>query len=117
MSTQAQALASALELMMDRVGEPPKANCSCHLSPPCSDCVEYSGLREAFDAAREALAMPAQQAPRRVAYAGICIWIGDKQVEQFVSEEMVLHEPEQGIAIFNACQLALDLIAAAHGAG
>ena len=24
----------------------PDRNCSCHLSPPCGDCVEYSGIRE-----------------------------------------------------------------------
>lgn len=39
----------------------PDPNCSCHISPPCSDCVEYGGiretvkyLREQFDAAMEA---------------------------------------------------------------
>lgn len=24
----------------------PDPNCSCHLAPPCDDCVEYSGIRE-----------------------------------------------------------------------
>ena len=26
--------------------EVPDANCSCHLNPPCGDCVEYSGIRD-----------------------------------------------------------------------
>lgn len=26
---------------------PPDSNCSCHISPPCSDCVENGGAREA----------------------------------------------------------------------
>jgi len=34
----------------------PERNCSCHLSPPCRDCEEYGGLREADKAIREALA-------------------------------------------------------------
>lgn len=49
-------LLAALELFMGRVDEPPKSNCSCHLSPPCNDCVEYSGLREAFSDAHDAIA-------------------------------------------------------------
>jgi hypothetical protein len=24
----------------------PAANCLCHISPPCSDCIEYAGHRE-----------------------------------------------------------------------
>ena len=49
-------LLAALELFMDRVDEPPESNCSCHLFPPCNDCVEYSGLREAFSDAHDAIA-------------------------------------------------------------
>lgn len=26
----------------------PKANCSCHINPPCGDCVEYSEARESL---------------------------------------------------------------------
>ena len=26
--------------------EVPDANCSCHLAPPCGDCVEYGSIRE-----------------------------------------------------------------------
>jgi len=24
----------------------PDPNCSCHISPPCNNCVDYGGLRE-----------------------------------------------------------------------
>lgn len=49
-------LRGALELMLERVPEPPEANCSCHLSPPCNDCVDYGGEREAFEFAKNAIA-------------------------------------------------------------
>lgn len=49
-------LRGALELMLERVQEPPEANCSCHLSPPCNDCIEYGGEREAFESAKDAIA-------------------------------------------------------------
>lgn len=45
----------ALDLMLERADEPPEKNCSCHLSPPCNDCVDYDGLREAFAEAREVM--------------------------------------------------------------
>lgn len=53
---QRDKLLAALELFMERVDEPPESNCSCHISPPCNDCVEYSGLREAFSDAHDAIA-------------------------------------------------------------
>ena len=53
---QRDGLLAALELFMERVDEPPEANCSCHISPPCNDCVENWGLREAFSDAKEAIA-------------------------------------------------------------
>lgn len=53
---QCDELLAALELFMERVDEPPEANCSCHISPPCNDCVENWGLREAFSDAKEAIA-------------------------------------------------------------
>lgn len=31
----------------------PAPNCSCHLSAPCSDCVEFAGLRELIDSAKD----------------------------------------------------------------
>ena len=33
----------------------PEANCSCHLSPPCGDCVEYGYIRDIAMATRKAL--------------------------------------------------------------
>lgn len=44
-----------LSNLMEVVEEPPESNCSCHISPPCSDCVEWSGLREALSEARTAM--------------------------------------------------------------
>ncbi len=44
-----------LSNLMEVVEEPPESNCSCHTSPPCSDCVEWSGLREALLEARTAM--------------------------------------------------------------
>lgn len=44
-----------LSNLMEVVEEPPESNCSCHISPPCSDCVEWSGLREALSEARTAI--------------------------------------------------------------
>jgi hypothetical protein len=49
-------LLGAVEFFMDMVGEPPEPNCSCHVAPPCNDCVDHAGLREAFDVARAAIA-------------------------------------------------------------
>ena len=48
-------LIAALELMLEVIPEPPEANCRCHIAAPCSDCVDHSGEREAFDFARSAL--------------------------------------------------------------
>ena len=53
---QAQQIEEALELFMDNVESPPEKNCSCHISPPCSDCFNYSGLREALTVGPQALA-------------------------------------------------------------
>ena len=39
-------------LNMDDTPEP---NCSCHLSPPCEDCVEHAGKRELIASLRTAL--------------------------------------------------------------
>jgi hypothetical protein len=41
---------------MEVIEPPPDSNCSCHINPPCNDCVEWSGLREWFEAARALLA-------------------------------------------------------------
>lgn len=44
------------EQLLDAIDEPPDAHCSCHLSPPCSDCVDYGYLREAIRDFKAALA-------------------------------------------------------------
>lgn len=46
----------ALSEGVEYVEEPPEKNCSCHLSPPCNDCVDHSAVREFFIDARKALA-------------------------------------------------------------
>lgn len=56
LSAHQDALVCALELMLERCPEPPDPNCSCFISPPCNDCVEHAGEREAFEFARAQLA-------------------------------------------------------------
>ena len=46
----------ALSEGVEYVEEPPERNCTCHLAPPCNDCVEHSAVREFFIEARKALA-------------------------------------------------------------
>lgn len=46
----------AVELMLEMIDEPPEGQCSCHLAPPCNDCVEFAGIRKAFSAAYLAIA-------------------------------------------------------------
>jgi hypothetical protein len=36
----------------------PEANCSCHISPPCDDCVQNGGIRELIAGAKAALHSP-----------------------------------------------------------
>lgn len=48
-------LRAALEGLLEAHEEPPPGNCSCHLSPPCRDCVEWLHIREAREDARAAL--------------------------------------------------------------
>lgn len=49
-------LRGALEQLLETMELPPDRNCSCHLSPPCNDCVEYSGIRNAIEWAEKVLA-------------------------------------------------------------
>jgi hypothetical protein len=49
-------LRELLSHAMEVIAPPPERNCSCHISPPCSDCVEWSGLREWFERANAILA-------------------------------------------------------------
>ncbi|MGC7464214.1 hypothetical protein QT654_20800 [Xanthomonas citri pv. citri] len=51
-------LEAALERLLEVTEHPPARNCSCHLSPPCSDCVDWGGLREAIADDETALAIP-----------------------------------------------------------
>jgi hypothetical protein len=48
-------LTTTIQDLVDTVVEPPSPNCSCHKNPPCGDCVEYGGLREALANARALL--------------------------------------------------------------
>lgn len=53
-----QELVSAVTSLISVI-DTPSPNCSCHISPPCGDCVEYAGLREAVAEGKAALiAMP-----------------------------------------------------------
>lgn len=47
-------LTGLVEELLDNVYVPER-NCSCHISPPCNDCVENSGLREIVAAVCRAL--------------------------------------------------------------
>ena len=49
-------LVAALRSLDEVVDDAPEANCSCHVAPPCSDCVENSSLREAKALVRAVLA-------------------------------------------------------------
>lgn len=53
---QRDKLLAALELIMERMDLPPDTDCYCHISPPCHDCVENSGIREAIELAESTLA-------------------------------------------------------------
>jgi predicted nucleic acid-binding Zn-ribbon protein len=48
-------LVGALQDVVDELYTP-EQNCSCHISPPCSDCLEYDGLRRIISNSRAALA-------------------------------------------------------------
>lgn len=52
--TKAARLASALKDFVDNDATP-EPNCSCHISPPCSDCVEFAGMREIVKNAKNLL--------------------------------------------------------------
>ena len=45
----------ALRDLLDQAEPPPDKNCSCHIAPPCSDCVNYSGLRYAIKQANDSI--------------------------------------------------------------
>lgn len=41
--------------LLDCIEAPPEPNCSCHISPPCSDCVDHGSLREAITETKAAI--------------------------------------------------------------
>ena len=45
----------ALRDLLDQAEPPPDKNCNCHIAPPCSDCVNYSGLRYAIKQANDSI--------------------------------------------------------------
>jgi hypothetical protein len=49
-------LLEAVWEFLEMTEEPPEPNCSCHIAPPCGDCVDHEGLRGAFKVARAAIA-------------------------------------------------------------
>ena len=52
-----KALVSSASYLLENIDEPPDSNCSCHISPPCCDCVDHSALREAIAEAKKAIEM------------------------------------------------------------
>jgi len=50
-----EAVCDAADFVID-TDETPERNCSCHIHPPCSDCEEYAGRRQAIDELNAALA-------------------------------------------------------------
>lgn len=52
--TAARSVTVASEHLIEMVGHVPERNCSCHISPPCNDCVEWSALREAIQDVKDA---------------------------------------------------------------
>lgn len=45
-------MGETLERAEDYLPVPPERNCSCHLSPPCGDCVDFSDLRDLYETIR-----------------------------------------------------------------
>ena len=58
-------LAVALQYLIEQV-EVPEKHCSCHINPPCSDCVDNGALRIAVDEGKAlvAVALAEAQKPR-----------------------------------------------------
>jgi hypothetical protein len=55
-----EAMKAALEQCLEHLYAP-NANCSCHISPPCNDCVDYAGIRDAIRDAKAALSQQQAQ--------------------------------------------------------
>ena len=54
LEAEVKRLRDALEVCVAELYAP-VPGCSCHISPPCADCVDYGSIREAIDIARTAL--------------------------------------------------------------
>lgn len=44
-------LAELIENLVEQIPSPPDRNCSCHISPPCNDCVDHSWTRDLLETA------------------------------------------------------------------
>ena len=55
-TTHEAELLRALEQLLENTEIPPDRNCSCHISPPCGDCVDFSSIRGAIEDAKAAIA-------------------------------------------------------------
>ncbi len=49
-------LLDRFKFLLEVTEQPPEPNCSCHICPPCSDCMDNSGLRAAIKDATESIA-------------------------------------------------------------
>lgn len=56
--SQAEEALDELVAMLDI----PEPNCSCHTNPPCSDCLNFGGQREAISNLRSSIKALATQA-------------------------------------------------------
>jgi hypothetical protein len=54
--TSGNSLAIAADHLLDCMHAPPDPNCSCHISPPCNDCVDHAYVRDAIQGVKDALA-------------------------------------------------------------
>ena len=54
LEAEVKRLRDALEVCVAELYAP-VPGCSCHISPPCADCVDYGSIREAIAVARAAL--------------------------------------------------------------
>lgn len=65
--------------------------------------------QQMVDMARAALAAPQQTEAVPPGYAGVMVWIGDKQVTRVVTETQVNHERERGIMLKGAAMSAVAM--------
>lgn len=53
---QKSSLCGLMEDLLENMVQPPERNCSCHISPPCGDCVDWGGLREVIECCKSSIA-------------------------------------------------------------